>query len=708
MLGVGTENTELILPELRQDLQLLESETLISGQPAWLIYDPVTMRHHQISDRIMMALSHWHRGDVGRVIAASKIQTNEPLTLEELERLIAFLYENQLTLDVSEKAKQAFSSSHFLGGKNIFSWAIHNYLFVRIPLFRPDKFLTATLRIARFFGSRFALATIFILSALGIFLVSRNWADFLGYAEKALSLQGALSYAIALVFVKSLHELGHAYFAAHRKLRVPAMGLAFMVMAPFLYSDVSEAWRLKSRKQRILIDCAGIIVELSLAGIATLLWALWPDGAVRSALFFVATTSWVMSLFVNLNPFMRFDGYYILTDLLGVANLQSRSFALAKWTLREMLFGLNDPIPEPMPLVKRRFLVFYAWFVWVYRFFLFLGIAVLVYATFFKALGILLFIIEILWFIILPIWKELQLWWERRDDIMTSKRLWLPVMLTIGFGFLFFFPFWNSVTAPALLTSANKTPIYAPIAGQLKESHFAKGDTITAGEKILSLHSPQLEQQLDATQKRFQLLETRSQLIGADEFNRTQNLIIQTDLQATTLERNALQKQIQSLTISAPHSGSFAQFDAALKDDLWIAEGQEVGVIIDKTTPEVRVLIQEDEAKRLIEGASATFIPTDPARSRIELKNPRIAKTASRTISEPLLTSLYGGTINVVEGKDGALIAQKGYVELIFTAPVGSLQDRDLQGIVDLKVEAQSLIQKIIKQIARVLIREIN
>ncbi|NHW78486.1 site-2 protease family protein, partial [Escherichia coli] len=78
--------------------------------------------------------------------------------------------------------------------------------------------------------------------------------------------------------VKSLHELGHAFTAARYGLHVPAMGVAFMVLAPILYTDVTDAWRLSSRRQRMAIHAAGVIVELALASIALFAWALLPDG----------------------------------------------------------------------------------------------------------------------------------------------------------------------------------------------------------------------------------------------------------------------------------------------------------------------------------------------------------------------------------------------------------------------------------------------
>ena len=95
---------------------------------------------------------------------------------------------------------------------------------------------------------------------------------------------------MALVFAKALHEMGHAVTATRYGVRVAHMGVALLVMFPMLYTDTSESWKISNPRQRLAIASAGIITELALAGLATLAWGLSPDGAIRSALFFLATT----------------------------------------------------------------------------------------------------------------------------------------------------------------------------------------------------------------------------------------------------------------------------------------------------------------------------------------------------------------------------------------------------------------------------------
>ena len=137
------------------------------------------------------------------------------------------------------------------------------------------------------------------------------------------------------------------------------------------------------------MGAAGILVELAIAAWATLAWTLLPDGPLRGSMLLVATTTWVSTLLVNASPFMRFDGYFLLSDMIGVPNLHERSFALAKQLLRKALFGYEDPDPEPgLGQKTKRAMMIFAVATWTYRLVLFLGIAVVVYNLFFKHLGI--------------------------------------------------------------------------------------------------------------------------------------------------------------------------------------------------------------------------------------------------------------------------------------------------------------------------------
>src|SRR3569832_322813 len=186
------------------------------------------------------------------------------------------------------------------------------------------------------------------------------------HAIETYSWQGLLSYALALICIKFLLELGHAYTAKRYGGRVPTMGVAFLVLFPVAYTDVNEVWKLPEKRQRIAVSGAGIITELVIAAWATLAWTLLPDGSFKNAAFLLATTTWVSTIMINGSPFMRFDGYFLLSDWLNMPNLHARTFALARWRLREWLFGLGEPKPEVIGIRRERGIILYGWITWTY------------------------------------------------------------------------------------------------------------------------------------------------------------------------------------------------------------------------------------------------------------------------------------------------------------------------------------------------------
>ena len=168
------------------------------------------------------------------------------------------------------------------------------------------------------------------------------------------------------------------------------MGVALIFMLPVCYCDTSDTWRLTDRRQRLLVSAGGLLVELGVATIAGLLWLLLPDGIPRTLMFFVAVTSLATSIFINLNPFMKFDGYYLLSDALGVDNLQTRSFANLRWQLRRWLTGSAEEKPHRIPESSHAVMNLYAACTWLYRLILYFTICWMVYQFWFKALGLLL------------------------------------------------------------------------------------------------------------------------------------------------------------------------------------------------------------------------------------------------------------------------------------------------------------------------------
>ncbi|MGI9301972.1 MAG: biotin/lipoyl-binding protein, partial [Gammaproteobacteria bacterium] len=484
------------LPALRDDLTLIQGAPALDDTPTWNIFDPVRNRYYRIGWLPFQLISRWASGTVNTLLERVHAESACDVRADDIADIVEFLYANGLTRDPPGGDTSAYVSQYKASRIHIFKWLVHHYLFFKIPLVRPTRFLKATQWLVEPLFTHTARNTVLACGAIGLYLAARQWDEFARTFLHFFSLEGLLLYGVALAFVKICHELGHAYTAIRYRCNVPTMGLAFLVMFPVLYTDATDAWRLRSRRQRLYIGAAGMIVELGIAMISTFLWTFLPDGPARSAAFLTATTSWVVSLTVNLNPFMRFDGYYMLSDWWGVQSLQNRAFAIGKWQLRELLFKANLAAPETFERPLRLRLTLYAWATWVYRLSLFLAIALLVYHLFFKVLGIFLFLVEIIWLISLPIAREVCVWWEKRDTIMRTKRFVVTVSIVLGLGLITLIPWSGRISLPALLETAEHTTVYAPAPGRIATVKIRPGQQVEAGDVLIVLESPEIDNQL--------------------------------------------------------------------------------------------------------------------------------------------------------------------------------------------------------------------
>ncbi|MEI8016361.1 MAG: site-2 protease family protein, partial [Nitrospira sp.] len=424
---------EALLPLLREDLQLIAGASSADGSPTWVVVDPVRGKYFHIGWAAYQILSRWSGRSAEAVLSQIHADTTCRATKQDVEDLLRFLYTNHLMRDPPEGGYRAYVDQAEAAKPQWLMWLFHHYLFFQIPLVRPDRFLRATLPFVEWLFSKTTAWIIAFIGLAGIYLVSRQWDTFTATILHFFTPQGLALYVLCLVVVKVFHELGHAYTATRYGCRVPTMGVAMMVMVPMLYSDTSDAWKLPSRRQRAAIGAAGMVVECALAALAIFAWNFLDDGVVRSLVFIVATTSLMVGAAINLSPFMRFDGYYVLSDLLDIPNLHERAFAFGRWKLRRLLLGLDVPMPEPVAAAQRRFFIWFAWGVWVYRLMLFLGIAFVVYEFFFKLLGLILFAVEIGWFILLPVVGELKAWWSLRGAMRERGRVWISAC---GLAFL--------------------------------------------------------------------------------------------------------------------------------------------------------------------------------------------------------------------------------------------------------------------------------
>jgi putative peptide zinc metalloprotease protein len=449
--------------------------------------------------------------------------------------------------------------------------------------------------------------------------------------------------------------------------------------------------------------------ELALAAFATLAWSFLPDGPLRSAAFLQATSTWVITLMINLSPFMRFDGYYLLSDYLDIANLQDRSFALARWWLREKLFGFGDPPPEHFPARTRRILMFYAYGTWIYRFFLFLTIALLVYHLFFKLLGIFLMGVELVWFIARPIWNELADWATRRDRVRVNRNSVATLIGFAGLIALMLIPWRGTVPAPAIVRAEQQTRLFVPKAGVLAELLAQPGQQVAAGDVLFRFNSPDLEHSLEQAQRKAQVLRWQVQFQGMNRDLLERNQVSWRELEAAQAEAAGFKAELDRLVVTAPISGRVVELADPLLPGEWLTENTPLAMLIDPAAGIVEAYVGEEDLRRIAVGTAGVFHPDDLDVASIPVTIMSIDDGSSRTLPEHSLASINGGEIPVRQGtgNDHSLVPESPIYRVLLR-PDGGLPapERVQRGKVLLEGERESIAGRTLRVALGVLVRE--
>lgn len=695
------------LPALRKNVEFLRGAPTPEGVPTWTMVDPVRNKYFQIEWSVYQLLQRWSCGTVEKLVAAVAQEPTSRIAVEDIEDLVKFLYANNLTESSASGQTKDFVEQAKAREQAWWQWLLHHYLFIKIPLVHPHRFLQATLPLVAPFYTAAAAWVFGVIGAVGLVLVSRQWDAFLSTFLHFFTWRGAVMYGVVLCLVKVVHELGHAYTATRFGCRVPTIGVALMVMMPVLYSDVSDSYRLSSKRKRLGIAAAGVVAELGLAAVATVLWGFLPDGTLRSMAFVVATTSWIMSLTVNLNPLMRFDGYYLLADGLGLPNLQDRAFTFGQWKLREVLFASGAPAPEAVSLSTRRTMVAYAWAIWAYRLILFTGIAVMVYHHFFKLLGIILFLVEIVFFIGLPVWRELMAWWSRRGVFAGTRRFAVTVAVMAGLLLLACVPWSSRVSIPGVLQAKIYATVYPPASGRIMAVAVRQGQPVHEGDTLLIMENPKLVKDAKLAQTQVDQLDFRLQRQAGYADDRAQSQVIGESLKAKLVELDGLIESQQNLLLRAPIDGVVVDHADSLYPGRWINEKLAVAYIIDPQQSSIAALTPVEDLRALALGQAAVFIPDDVTRPARQARVVEIRDVDEQDFSVPYLASIYGGAVPARKDARGRVQAEQSVyrVELELLDQTESVW-QTVTGQVHVSGKPQSLLGRAWDRVAAVLIRE--
>ncbi|MGE5469957.1 MAG: HlyD family efflux transporter periplasmic adaptor subunit [Bacteroidota bacterium] len=668
-------------PRLREELALYAGPNFPDGQPSWTLHDPVRNQFFRLDWLTFEILSNWSQGDPARIAYLVADSTTLHPEAEDVEAVAKFLLTNQLIVPEGPEVSANLAERARRMQGTLWNWLLHHYLFFRVPLIRPDRWLDRHVRQVDFFYSPLFVKLTLVALVLGLLEVYRDWVHFSATLVDTLSWQGALGYGVTLTIVKILHEFGHAFTAKRYGCRVPAMGVAFLVMWPVAYTDTNEVWKLAKRQQRLGVAAAGVATELIIAAWALLAWGLLPEGMPKSIAFMMATTIWVATLAINSSPFMRFDGYFLLSDWLDMPNLHARSFALARWSLRERLFALGEPVPEVLSAVRQRGLVIFAWATWVYRLTLFLGIAALVYHFFIKAVGILLFLVEIGWFVLLPLWGEIKEWRSRWPALRQSGRARRSAAWALAAAVVFVLPWPTRISSSGLLRPTEVFGLYAPAGAQIAALPFAEGSPVKAGDVMMQLASPDLLKRWQRANARLEATGWQAAAAGVDVEARQNLQVLQEERATAEAEMSGVRADLDLYAPKAPFAGRLVDIDPDLRPGVWVSHNERLATLVKDGAWLVETYLDEDAVRRVEAGDGGRFFSDGLEGRYLGLSVVAVDRDATRVLPDGLLASQSGGSV-VTRDKNGQHVPERSVFRVVLAVQddPGQLAARSWRG----------------------------
>lgn len=655
------------LPGFRRDLKLYTGPDSSDGSPSYNLFDPVVNRYYKLSWGEHLVFSRLRPGMFLQELMDDLTQNTTARV--DKENLKSFLLEcfrfNLFSLQLPSEYYQRMSSTW---KPNILKWLLFNYLFMRIPLVKPDKFLSQTLPYVRPLGSPLALVLYAVLGIVGLSLVFLRFGEYINEFSFFFNIEGLLKYGLAITCVKLIHEMSHAYTAKRFGLYVPSMGVALIVLWPMFYTDVTDGWKVANRRHRVYISAAGVIAETIMAGLSTIGWFLTEPGVLNNTFFVISSVTWISTLVVNLNPAIRFDGYYIFSDIWGVDNLQPRSFSLARWKLRQIFFGLHLPNPESqIPYKQINPLIIYALYTWIYRLFLYVAIAIFVYHTFAKALGIFLFFIEIGVFILWPIAEEIKDLSRKKNQLTWNIH---SQITTIALGLFFawvILPWPHDMTFNGITVPREQQTIYVPFDSTIREMRAVRGQLTQVNTPLLQLDSAELSYQVASLELDIELLQRQIDIYTLDEHKRPLIPEKEVELASKNQRLKGLQEIQGDLLLKAQIPGELYLWEDFLREGLTVRKDQVIGKIANSDEVDVVFFVPETDLKAVEIGERVTF-HSYPSKTSYSGHITRINPIREQFLAYPPLASSFGGKLPVKEAlEDGQLILVEAFYSVHVT-----------------------------------------
>lgn len=502
----------------------------VAGAATWIVKDPLTLEHFHFSTEEHALLQMLRRQVSLAEMSREFARQFPPRTIREPE-LWAFLSRlHEAGLLMSDAPGQGTELLERRRTEKLRSWSLAwaQLTAIRFRGINPDAALTKIHRHTRWLFSRTSLmlATLVVLFAASIVI-----GQFDGVRARLPELtvfadwRNLIWLLAAIGVVKVLHELGHALVCKHFGGEVPEMGVLLLVFIPCLYTDVTDAWRFASKWQRIAVSAAGMGVELLIASVATIVWWYAQPGLVQLITLDLMVVTTLGTLAVNGNPLLRYDGYYILADLVESPNLWQRSRDAFNDFASQWLLGNRTEEDALVPTRHRAWLAGYAVASKIYAAIVFAaivwGLVLMLAPHRLENLAYILGLTLVAGTLVSPMSSALRFARNpaRRRELRQGRLATVATVSIVAAIVILAWPVNYYVRAPLVLLPTDAARVYATVDGTLRTA-LPAGQQVSANEPIAELENAEVAVELAKLTGEHELarlrLENLEKLRGAD------------------------------------------------------------------------------------------------------------------------------------------------------------------------------------------------
>jgi putative peptide zinc metalloprotease protein len=470
-----------------------------------------------------------------------------------------------------------------------------NPMSIKIPLWDPDRFLERTAPYCRWVFSWVGATLWLLVVGRAVALAAEHWTDLANNApDRILSAQNLLLISLLFPPVKLLHELGHAFAVKCFGGEVHELGVMFLVLVPSPYVDASAATGWRSKYRRALVGMAGIMTEVFVAALALELWLHVEPGLVRAAAFNVMLIAGVSTIVFNGNPLLRYDGYYVLSDLIEIPNLASRSNQYWSHLLDRYVFALPGVGPMSLARLERWSLFFYGPASFVYRLCVIIGIALYI-AQKYMVIGVALAIWNLCTGVALPAWKAVRQLFsnqkfarQRSRVVATSSAAFAGVCLFVGFV-----PWPSHTFSEGVVWLPEASIIRAGTDGFYQLQLAGSGTRVRAGDTIAQAEDSVLDARIKGLDAKIAELEIRASIDRV--VDRAHLQLTALELTRARAERGREELRNEGLIAKSRSDGTFIPATAEELVGRFVRQGEIVGFVTPANSQIVRVTVGQDD-----------------------------------------------------------------------------------------------------------------